>query len=113
MQKQGRNSYITYWERDVPLGRTTFTKVGKSKSRSASIRTLTYENWVIFAVGSSQWIGFPIMLASFEKQIGVQHFRGKFRNLSQVSIFVILVAKQIWHNFQDKRPAKHIARAST
>jgi len=53
LQKQGRDSYITYWDRDAPLGRTTFTEVGRSKSKSTSIKTLTYKSLVIFAVGAS------------------------------------------------------------
>jgi len=92
LQKRGRASNITCWDKNMPLSRTTFTEVGKSKSRSTSIRTLTYDSRVILVVWSSQCIGFPIILASLERQMGVQHLRGKFGNLTQVGIFAISVA---------------------
>jgi hypothetical protein len=74
----------------VPLGRITLTEDGKSESRSTSIRTLAYKSRVICAVESSQWIGFPIMLAIFDKQIWFQHHNDKqIGNLTHVGIVVI------------------------
>ena len=67
LQKCGSDSYIICWGNDVPLGRTTLTEEGKSKSRSTSIRILAYKSRVIYAVGLSQWIGFLIMLAILDR----------------------------------------------
>jgi hypothetical protein len=56
LEKQGRDSYITYWVKGEPLGKTRFIEVGRSISRSTSIRTLTYESRVMEAVGATHWM---------------------------------------------------------
>jgi hypothetical protein len=73
----------------VPFGRITLTAAGRSWSKSISIKILAYKSLVILAVGTSQWMGFPTIMAILERQIGVQQQRGRLGNLTQVGILAI------------------------
>jgi hypothetical protein len=80
---------MTFWQRGFPLGSTASMEDWRSSSKSTSTKIRAYDSLSFVDVSLSHCIGFPRTLASLDKHLDVQHYRGKFGNFTQTRTWVI------------------------